>query len=358
MSGSFGFESWLLALAAVLSFVLIGLLVARRRRKRRERHGSAAAEAGESAPGPPAGVPDVPAMSRLRAALERSRASLLAGLEAVRGSRDLERWLSALEETLIASDVGFRTAGRILEGVRRKLSGDGAFDEKLVRSALREVVEEILGDEPEPPREAKPWVILVTGVNGVGKTTTIGKLAARFRAEGKTVLVVAADTFRAAAIDQLEAWAAKAGADFVRHRPGADPGAVAYDGVRAAVARGRDVVLIDTAGRLHTRENLMEELRKVARVVAKALPGAPHEVLLVLDATTGQNALRQAKAFSGALGVSGIVLAKLDGTAKGGAALAVREELGVPIRYVGVGERIEDLRPFSAREFARALVGD
>jgi fused signal recognition particle receptor len=201
-------------------------------------------------------------------------------------------------------------------------------------------------------------VILVSGVNGVGKTTSIGKLAARYRAAGDKVLLVAADTFRAAAIDQLGVWAERVGADVVQHQSGADPAAVAFDGVKAALARGVDVAIVDTAGRLHTRGNLMEELRKVHRVIGKAIPGAPHEVWLVLDATTGQNALHQAKVFSEALGLTGIVLTKLDGTAKGGAALAVREELGVPIVFIGVGEGIDDLRSFSSSEYAEALVGD
>jgi fused signal recognition particle receptor len=201
-------------------------------------------------------------------------------------------------------------------------------------------------------------VVLVSGVNGVGKTTSIGKLAARFIAAGDRVLLVAADTFRAAAIDQLGVWAERVGADLVRHQSGADPAAVAFDGVKAAIARDVDVVIVDTAGRLHTRENLMEELRKVTRVIGKAIPGAPHEVWLVLDATTGQNAIHQAKVFSEALGVTGIVLTKLDGTAKGGAALAVRQELGVPIVWLGVGEGVEDVRPFSAGEFASALIGE
>jgi fused signal recognition particle receptor len=224
--------------------------------------------------------------------------------------------------------------------------------------ALRGAIEEALGESTPRPRTSKPWVILVSGVNGVGKTTSIGKLTARFMAAGDRVLLVAADTFRAAAIDQLGVWAERVGADLVRHQSGADPAAVAFDGVKAAAAREVDVVIVDTAGRLHTRQNLMEELRKVTRVIGKAIPGAPHEVWLVLDATTGQNAIHQAKVFSEALGVTGIVITKLDGTAKGGAALAVREALGVPIVWLGVGEGVDDIRPFSAAEFATALVGE
>jgi fused signal recognition particle receptor len=247
---------------------------------------------------------------------------------------------------------------RILASVRARCESEREPTEAKVRKALRAAIEESLGEAPIHPRSAKPWVILVSGVNGVGKTTSIGKLAARFAAAGDRVLLVAADTFRAAAIDQLSAWAERVGADLVRHQSGADPAAVAFDGVKAAAARGVDVVIVDTAGRLHTRENLMEELRKVARVIGKAIPGAPHAVWLVLDATTGQNAIHQAKVFSEALGVTGIVVTKLDGTAKGGAALAAREALRVPIVWLGVGEGIDDIRPFSAAEFASALVGE
>jgi fused signal recognition particle receptor len=306
----------------------------------------------------PAEVPP-PARSpreRWRAALAKSREAFRTRFEAAIGQRSgADGVYAALEEALIGSDVGVKTASRVLESVRRGAAG---ANEDQIRAALRSAIEEMLGSAPEPPRHAKPWVILVAGVNGVGKTTSIGKIAASFRAEGKTVLLVAADTFRAAAIDQLGVWAERVGADFVRHQSGADPGAVAFDGIKAALSRDVDIVIVDTAGRLHTRENLMEELRKVARVIGKALEGAPHEVLLVLDASTGQNALSQARVFSETLGVTGIVLTKLDGTAKGGAALAVREELGVPIRYVGVGEGVEDLRPFSAADFAAGLVGD
>ncbi|MEE4609297.1 MAG: signal recognition particle-docking protein FtsY, partial [Desulfobacteraceae bacterium] len=206
-----------------------------------------------------------------------------------------------------------------------------------------------------PPAAARPRVIMVVGVNGVGKTTTIGKLAARTRQEGQQVLMVAADTFRAAAIEQLAVWARRAGVELVRHKPNADPAAVAFDGVAAAVARGMDVVFIDTAGRLHTNVNLMEELKKIQRTIAKQLPGAPHEVLLVMDATTGQNGLSQARLFHEALGVTGIALTKLDGTAKGGIVISICQSLGLPLRYVGVGEQIQDLQPFDSAAFAEAL---
>ncbi|MGH7960875.1 MAG: signal recognition particle-docking protein FtsY, partial [Candidatus Binatia bacterium] len=210
---------------------------------------------------------------------------------------------------------------------------------------------------PNPPLvgEARPWVILVVGVNGVGKTTSIAKLAARFAREQKTVLLVAADTFRAAAIEQLEVWAERLGLDLIKHQSGASPAAVAFDGVRAAIARGADVIIIDTAGRLHTKTPLMEELKKVHRVVAKELPGAPHETLLVLDASTGQNAFNQARTFQQTLALSGVILAKMDGSAKGGVVLSVIDGLGVPIRCLGMGERIEDLQDFAATDFVEAL---
>ncbi|MFQ6111407.1 MAG: signal recognition particle-docking protein FtsY, partial [Nitrospinota bacterium] len=213
-----------------------------------------------------------------------------------------------------------------------------------------------MGSAPPPPSE--PWVIMVAGVNGSGKTTTAGKLAHRFRQEGKRVLMAAADTFRAAASEQLEVWAERAGSEMVRHRDGADPSAVVYDAIEAARARGCQVVIADTAGRLHTKRNLMEELKKVKRVTGKLVPGAPHEVLLVLDATTGQNALAQARLFGQEVGVTGIALTKLDGTAKGGIAVAVARETGIPIKFVGVGEGIEDLKEFHPESFVRALFED
>ncbi len=299
------------------------------------------------------------AAQRVRGALAKTRDALRRRLAEVFGAdRKLDAILSSLEEVLLAADVGVPTTARILEIVRARCGSEPELTEAKVRGALRGAIEESLGEAPPRPHTSKPWVILVSGVNGVGKTTSIGKLAARFAASGERVLLVAADTFRAAAIDQLGVWAERAGADLVRHQSGADPAAVAYDGVKAAAARNADVVIVDTAGRLHTRENLMEELRKVTRVVGKAIPGSPHEVWLVLDATTGQNAIHQAKVFSEALGVTGIVITKLDGTAKGGAALAVRQELAVPIVWLGVGEGVEDIRPFSAVEFAAALLGE
>jgi fused signal recognition particle receptor len=330
----------LLAVAVVLlALVVIGLARARRRR-------------------PPApttvAVPASPA-KRLRSGLVSTRDRLAAQLDAVfgRGGTDLERTLPELEEALVSADVGVRTSAELVGRVRARVGRSATGDE--VRRALETEIETILGDAPEPPPASRPWVILVTGVNGVGKTTTIGKLAARHVAAGRNVLLVAGDTFRAAAIEQLAVWAERTGAALVRQGPGSNPAAVAFDGMKAALARSVDVVLVDTAGRLHTRSNLMDELQKVQRVIGREVPGAPHEVLLVLDATTGQNAIAQAKTFSAALGVTGLVLTKLDGTARGGVAVAIRRETGIPIRYVGIGEGVDDLRPFDAREFAAAL---
>ncbi len=354
-------EAVLLVVFAVIALIVL-VLVRRRGRqpcigpaeKKPERALPVAEKPEEAAPAPP-----LSPAARLRAALAESRGIFRQRLADVFGrNRELDAILASLEEALLSADVGVRTTTRILAAVRERCADDREPAESKVRAALRGAIEAALGDGPPKARSAKPWVVLVCGVNGVGKTTSIGKLAALFRASGDRVLLVAADTFRAAAIDQLGVWAERVGADLVRHQSGADPAAVAFDGMKAAVAREVDVVLVDTAGRLHTRENLMEELRKVSRVIGKAIPGAPHEVWLVLDATTGQNALHQAKVFSDVLGLTGIVLTKLDGTAKGGTALAIRADLGVPIRYVGVGEALDDLRPFSSAEYARALLGE
>jgi len=354
-------ESWALTpqvaiaagIAVALLLVVLVVLVVRRRRA------AALPEVAQapSEPPTPASVAPPP-VPRLRGALAKTREAFRQRLaDAFGRNRELDALLGSLEEALLTADVGVRTTTRILQDVRARAS-NGAGNENELREALRTAIESTLGEPATKEPSAKPWVVLVSGVNGVGKTTSIGKLAARFRAEGKKVLLVAADTFRAAAIDQLGVWADRVGADFVRHQSGSDPAAVAFDGVKAAVARDVEVVLVDTAGRLHTRENLMEELRKVTRVIGKAIPGAPHEVWLVLDATTGQNAIHQAKVFSEVLGITGIVLTKLDGTAKGGAVLAIREELGVPILYVGIGEGVDDLRPFDPEEFANGLLGD
>ena len=295
---------------------------------------------------------------RLRDNLSKSRHALGAELQAtVFQSLDDETW-ERLEETLIYADVGAATTADVVGRLEAEAgSGDLASGEDLARR-LRELLADAAraGDGTIDVRE-RPTVILVVGVNGTGKTTTIGKVAWHLREElGKSVVLAAGDTYRAAGVEQLATWADRSGAELVRSAPGSDPGAVAYDAVDAAAARGRDVVICDTAGRLHTQQNLMAELEKVRRVIGKRLPGAPHETLLVVDATTGQNGLRQAQTFRDAVDVSGIVLTKLDGTAKGGIALAIARELGVPVKLIGIGESVEDLRPFDPDDFARALL--
>ena len=269
-----------------------------------------------------------------------------------------EELFEELEEILIMGDVGAPTAGRICDELRRKVKERGVTDPEAVRGLLYETVAEMLRGGQELRLTTKPSVILVIGVNGVGKTTTIGKLAARFRTEGKKVVLGAADTFRAAAIEQLEIWAERAGADIVKHTQGADPAAVVFDSIAAAKARGADVVICDTAGRLHNKKNLMDELAKISRIIDRELPDADKEVLLVLDATTGQNAVNQAREFKNAAGITGIVLTKLDGTARGGVVLAIREDLDVPVKFIGVGEGVDDLQPFDPDDFARGIFGE
>jgi fused signal recognition particle receptor len=266
-----------------------------------------------------------------------------------------------LEEVMLRGDVGIGTTEYLLEALKKKVADGGVEDASRIPDLLREIATETLrgavGPAPAQPGSG-PRVILVCGVNGVGKTTTIGKLAHRFVRAGEPTLIVAADTFRAAACEQLAIWASRSGAEIVRSAPGADPAAVAFDGIQAGVSRGMKVVIVDTAGRLQAKGNLMEELTKIRRVVGRALPGAPHEVLLVLDATIGQNGLIQAREFLQAAGVTGLVLAKLDGTAKGGVVLAIARETRLPVRYVGLGEGIEDLEDFDAEAFADALIGE
>ena len=261
-----------------------------------------------------------------------------------------------LEESLILADVGMDVALDATEKLRRRAYDDRLLTADQVKGALRDILAEKLevGDS-RLDLSTQPSVILVIGVNGVGKTTSIGKMAHQLKKQGKKVLLCAGDTFRAAAADQLEIWANRAGVDIVRQNEGADPGAVLFDALAAAKARRSDVVLVDTAGRLHNKKNLMDELSKIARVISRELPDAAVEVLLVLDATTGQNAISQARSFQEAAGITGIVLTKLDGTAKGGAVIGIREELGVPVKFIGVGEGIDDLRPFVPAEFAAAL---
>jgi fused signal recognition particle receptor len=277
-------------------------------------------------------------------------------LDAWTGAGERDDWLLQVEEILLSSDVGVKATATLLEQWRRDVRGvQSAAD---LRALVTRSVRELLSAPADAGDARKPEVILVVGVNGVGKTTTIGKLAHRYRQAGRTVLLVAADTFRAAAIEQLGRWAERVGADLVKHQHGADPSAVVYDGVQAGLARGADVVLIDTAGRLHVKTNLMEEVKKIARTTARLVEGAPHQVLLVIDATTGQNALAQARVFHDTVGVTAVALTKLDGTAKGGVALAIRSELGLPIRYVGLGEQADDLALFDAGTFTAALFAE
>jgi fused signal recognition particle receptor len=297
-------------------------------------------------------------LRRLRQNLTKTRQALSAEIQATLFAElDEEAW-ERLEEALIMADVGAATTAKVvnqleLEAETGEVEGGEALQERLIElmAGIARTGDEHIDLRPHPT------VILVVGVNGTGKTTTIGKLAWNLRRQlGLSVLIGAADTFRAAAVEQLERWAERAGAEIVRGAPGGDPGAVAFDAIAAGRARGADVVIIDTAGRLHTQDQLMAELTKVRRVIAKQLPDAPHETLLTIDATTGQNGVRQAKLFSEAVPVTGIVLTKLDGTAKGGIALAIASELGIPVKLIGIGETLEDLRPFDAEQFARALV--
>ncbi len=305
-------------------------------------------------------VPQEPnLLDRLKAGIQKTRAGLVDRLEeALAGRKEIDAdLLEELEYTLIGADVGVQTAGEILESIRqrvdRHLVNDAAELKNLIRENLLEVLQ--ASERPLPRVAEPPAVILVVGVNGAGKTTTIGKLAARFQAEGRGVLLCAADTFRAAAIEQLEVWGQRTGSEVIRQGPGADPSAVLFDALQAAKARGTGYVIVDTAGRLHNKANLMAELEKMRRTASRVIPGAPHEVLLVLDATTGQNGLEQARRFTETSGVTGIVLTKLDGTAKGGVIVAIARELGLPIRYVGVGEKVEDLLPFEAEKFIDSL---
>ena len=260
-----------------------------------------------------------------------------------------------LEEVLIMGDVGMQTAERIISDLKEKIENDKITEVSEVRETLKDIVAGIVWGGSYLKLRTKPSVILVIGVNGVGKTTTIGKLAMRLKSMGRSVILGAADTFRAAAIEQLEVWAKRADVPMVKHAEGADPAAVVYDTIQSAKAKGTDVIIIDTAGRLHNKKNLMDELNKISRVIDRELPDASRETLLILDATTGQNAVNQAKDFKDAAGITGIILTKLDGTARGGVVLAINNELDVPVKFVGVGEQIDDLQPFDADAFASAL---
>ena len=293
---------------------------------------------------------------RLKQGLSKTRKKFSNGLDSIFTGKTAidDDLLEDLEELLITSDVGIQTTMELMERVSHE--AHQITDSFQLKEVLKQEILRFFNDESRVPNiTAKPHVIMVVGVNGVGKTTTIGKLAAKLSASGKKVLIAAADTFRAAAVEQLSVWAERAGADIVKHKENADPAAVAYDAIDAAVARDMDVVLIDTAGRLHTRVNLMEELKKIKRTVSKRMPDAPHDVLLILDATTGQNALSQAKLFHDALEITSIALTKLDGTAKGGIVISISNALNIPLNYVGVGESIEDLQEFDPKQFVDAL---
>ncbi len=298
---------------------------------------------------------------KLKSGLAKTRNNVVTGIEkAVYGKTQVDAaLLDDLEEVLIAADLGAETAAAIVKKVQDKLKREGLTNAfaPLIQKEIKESVRDILRGDAGTFRggEKTLSVYLFVGVNGTGKTTTIGKLSAKFKSEGKKVILAAADTFRAAAAEQLVLWGEKAGIDVIHHKSGADPGAVVFDAIAAARAREADILLVDTAGRLQTKTNLMEELKKINRVIERELPGEPSEVILVLDATTGQNALSQAKLFNEAVGVTGIVLTKLDGTAKGGIVVAIAAELGIPVKMIGVGEKQEDLQPFNPDEFAEAL---
>lgn len=297
--------------------------------------------------------------SKIKEGLKKTRTSIGEGFNSVFSvfRKVDEDFLEELLELLIMADVGYETSERIIDELRKKAKLENLNDSESVKAALAEIIAESMRGGNDLNISTKPSVILVVGVNGVGKTTTIGKLAHRLSESGKKVIIGAADTFRAAAIDQIAVWAERSGTDIVKHKDGADPAAVVYDTIAAAKARNADVIICDTAGRLHNKKNLMGELEKITRVIDRELPDADKEILLVLDATTGQNAIEQAKDFKEAVGVTGVALTKLDGTAKGGITIAVKDVMGVPVKLVGVGEGMDDLQYFEPDAFAKALVG-
>lgn len=303
-------------------------------------------------------------LSRLKEGLAKTRDNIVGKIQKVLSSKTKidDEMLESIEEILLAGDVGVSTTGKIIDLIKERVKKDHYENPSDLDNLLKEEIQKIFVNgssiEQEPfilPHDKKPYVIMIVGVNGVGKTTTIGKLAYNFRNAGKDVLIAAADTFRAAANEQLEVWAKRAGVDIVQQSHGADPAAVAFDSLKSAMSNNVDVMIIDTAGRLHTKINLMEELKKIKRVLQKLIPDVPNEVYLVLDASTGQNAIQQAKQFTQAVGITGLVLTKLDGTAKGGVVLAISQELNIPVRYIGVGEQIDDLQPFNRKAFVEAL---
>jgi fused signal recognition particle receptor len=297
---------------------------------------------------------------KIAGGLKKTRESVMGSLGSMLSAfTRIDRELfDELEEILIMSDVGTVTAAKLREQLEQRVKAEGVTDPAAVRSLLQDTVADLLSGDQSLHLTTHPSVILVIGVNGVGKTTTIGKLAHNLQSQGKKVLLAAADTFRDAAIEQLDIWAKRANVDIVRHTQGADPGAVVFDAIQAAKARGADVVICDTAGRLHNKKHLMDELNKISRIIDRELADADKEVLLVLDATTGQNAVNQAREFKQAAGITGIVLTKLDGTARGGVVLAIKGDLDVPVKYIGVGEGIDDLQPFDPDAFAAGMFGE
>ena len=295
--------------------------------------------------------------SKLKAGLKKTRDSIVGQIDSMLKSftKIDEELFEELEELLVMGDVGYETAHKITEELRVRVKAKGITDPSLIMDEIAAVSAEMLTGDNEMVLNTKPSIILVIGVNGVGKTTSIGKIASYYRKQGKRVTLAAADTFRAAAIDQLRIWAERADADIIAQGEGSDPAAVVYDAISSAKAKGSDIIICDTAGRLHNKKHLMDELAKIRRVIDRELPDADKEFLLVLDATTGQNAVNQAKEFAKATGISGIVLTKLDGTAKGGVVLAVKEQLGISVKFIGVGEKVDDLQPFDPLEFSKAL---
>lgn len=296
---------------------------------------------------------------RLKEGLLKTHQSMVSKIDQlVAGKRKIDdSLLDELEEILITSDIGVKTTHQLLNQVTEKVKRKELEDADQLKKALQEQMFLILNRQEKALETSavRPFVIMVIGVNGTGKTTTISKIAQKLKGQGKSVLLAAADTFRAAAIEQLEVWGQRVGCEVIKQQSGSDPSAVVFDALKAGKARGSDVIIVDTAGRLHTKVNLMEELKKIKRVMARELPNSPHEILLVLDATTGQNAISQAKRFDKELGVTGIVLTKLDGTAKGGILISISDELKIPIRFIGIGEKVDDLREFDARDFVDAL---